>query len=49
VSEGASTVRDRIADSLGVASSTIHQHLRQAERRLLAAFVDGPLAGIDRD
>ncbi|WP_336000023.1 PAS domain S-box protein [Halorientalis halophila] len=34
---------EEVADSLGITSPTLHQHLRHAERKLLAAFFDdGP-------
>lgn len=31
---------EEVADSLGVSSSTFHQHVRRAEQRLLAALFD---------
>jgi len=35
---------EEVADSLGIASPTLHQHLRKAERELLGAFFDGELS-----
>jgi len=32
---------EEIAESLGIASSTLHQHLRKAERTLFAVFIGG--------
>lgn len=34
------TTAEELAESLGVASATLHQHLRTAQRKLLAAVVD---------
>ncbi|MFB6179449.1 MAG: helix-turn-helix domain-containing protein [Halorientalis sp.] len=34
-----STAED-IADSLDISSPTLHQHLRHAQRKLLAAYLD---------
>jgi len=34
---------EEVADSLGIASPTLHQHLRKAERELLGAFFDEEL------
>ncbi|WP_134669248.1 bacterio-opsin activator domain-containing protein [Halorussus marinus] len=36
---------EEVADSLGIASPTLHQHLRKAERELLGAFFDDELGG----
>ncbi|PSQ22150.1 hypothetical protein BRD04_05105 [Halobacteriales archaeon QS_9_67_17] len=32
---------EELADSIGVSSPTLHNHLRRAQRKLLAAFFDG--------
>lgn len=36
------TTGDEIADSLGIAAPTFHQHLRAAERKLVAVFFEAP-------
>ena len=36
---------EEVAESFGVSSATLHQHLRISERKLLQAFFEGPAEG----